>query len=947
MVGEYATLDAALARVAELEGELRARDAEVAMLRELIAQRTGAGAPSSGPKVVSEVQIDPLASPAVQQVRLDSSLATPPVSVPERSERRRIGHSTQASIVSVTSSTYGESPLAHETSNEPLTLDLSDSQSDFIALGSSPRKATPVRMKFASGDLELIGPALSNVPPKASVTDHTVPEDTLDTLLALDSPSPDKTPQVGSDDFHFDQLVTPRVEPLYRQLAGSKTETDPKSPTHRMLLRTPSENTDTVTFSLQNANPLLSAGQAVQRPLTPPQLHVPAEKPPQTPNVDSNYASDATGSLEPAQSADIASLGNSQGSMENAQHYSRKAVGTTKPLLDEPFRGGTGAVAAQAAAAVAATAAITPMAPPRATAVPPMLITPPPPPPRQNISVPNTPKVEGLSDDTHNFLINSLQYTSIHVETIVDPISLSDPKVSSYWIMFKVFSNEHSALTPMYRIRRSYADFLTMDKTLRPAMPFLQQPPEMASMRRLNYRLWEQNKLIVDSYVEQALGYLRRGMPNTDTALRAFTTYFEFTLPGHDEPESLLDLSSRWDYLLYAKQKFPNKAFEVVQLIFSEEGDSLLLKSFSSKSETIARDDTIVACKGQEIVLKKKKKFAASKSWILYAQSHEDGEAIGKRLHDWLGAEDDEEEDIVDSVSQSSQPTTASSLPATNLSQPPSGVPAGSPSLAWSLFGKRQSKMPPGSPKSAHSNSPNKTDNVLAFKSQPYEGAMTSASSVNSMASPKRQNAPVFEPIDNTPKYFGTTLQGAFDLCPKYQLGGHNVPSVIFRCLNYLHANSAEGFEGIFRLNGMMSEVNAIEREFNASSDCALEDMSPKPDVYSVATLMKRYLRKVEGGIIIDDVAEEMYHVVKVEGDMGSQQLARLRNLLNELPLMNRNVLFVVFSYLIDVLKQGAHNKMGVSAMSVLIGPNITESRGTPIAVVLLNNFGTLFGPAQ
>lgn len=930
--------------------------------------------------------IDPMASPQAQHAQQNIFERTPSYSIPNRSERRSASHEHSSSTVSTTSSNYSlTSPKKKQPqlnndpihdSKTPLQLTLSNqSDSEFVTLGSSPRKPTPVRLKFTEEELSLenkndynnnnnttIESIIESNPdntlvfindsdkdhmiqPQLQVNQDLFEVNTLQKSLE-DTPidvNRDSTNSKTYEDFNFDKAVTPNLlQPVYQKLSNTSNETvDSKSSiTQRMMMsRTPSENIDMGKFHNQpTVNPRLSVNdEHIQiddlpaRPLTPPLLtnSNPKQKKQQHSNLINNFNSPSIPAddqvFELAEPIILKSSKN-----QPPVQLQRIPIPAHEPTVvssSTPQLGSTSATFQKSAQAT----------------------------PTQS------------QTDSHKFLINSLEHTVIKVETVVDPVAINDPKIDSYWILFKVFSNENpQQLTPMYRIKRNYNDFLIMDKIMRPTMPFLQQPPDISSLKRQNYRLWEQNKLVIDGYVDQALAYLKRGMPNTEPALKSFTTYFEFTLPSFDEnnvdtddPSSLsfLDLTTHWDYLLYVKQKFPNKTFDVIRLIFNDDSNILTLQSFSSKSEQIFRDDTIVSFRGQEIVLKKKKKFAANKVWILYAQSHQDGASIGNRLKDWLETdssyndgfenEDDDFDDnhTFDSHSQSSLTLPSQTTP-TMTTVPPSGA---SPSLSWSLFGKRTSKMPPTSPKSSNSiPSPNKVDNVLTFKSQPYEGKMTtSTSSITSITSPKKKLGitPTFEPIDNAPKYFGTTLQGAFDLCPKYQLGRHNVPSVIFRCLNYLHNNSAEGFEGIFRLNGMMSEVNAIEREFNSNYDCALEEMATKPDVYSVATLMKRYLRKVEGGIIIDDIAEEIYHIIKNDdnGDLSISELDQIKKLIRALPVMNRDVLFVVFKYIMDVLTQGAHNKMGVNAMSVLIGPNIAESRGMPIAVVLMKHFNHVF----
>lgn len=835
--------------------------------------------------------------------------------VPQRSQRRP--RESQYSTRSDTSSAYviqtpAQTPTIDLTSTQQLEQEL-DSLSGFL-IGSSPRRPTPARTRFepmddagadiVEGNSTLQAAALEE--PRESIENILLnPEDTMDceSLLA-DAPDSD-------EDFHFGTATAvaatsvdaaPSLSPVYAKIQQSTTSIDkdmgpPASPiTHRMMMsRTPSESAANAFVPTAMAGAQAALADAVSSPRAPPQLTPVVLSVPSTPVAPSMPT--------PA-----------------AEH-----------TMDVP---------------------------PVITSV------------VSNISSARSTTSTVGNANSQKFLINSLQHTVIKVETVVDPIAiLNAPSTSpDYFLLFKVFSNESTPITPMYRLKRNYKDFLAMEPMLRSCMPFLPHLPEMNSMKKFNYRLWEQNKLIIESFIDQALDYLKRGMPNTENCIHQFTSYFEFQL---DEASPyLLDLSKHWDFLLIVKQKFPNKTFDILQLTIPEDRSSLVLMSKQTgKAEHLPLEETSIGvyANGQEIVIKRKKKLKATKTYSLYAQSQQDAYQIVQRLKSWSeqvpgfgGAlEDHYVDDGSDSIfgggggdspglggDDESDHTTASNNT--------------SPSVPWTLFGKRSSKLassivpmtqsnPPQSPRSGMTTTTNGTsspsksiDSVMVFKAQPYEGKMTTGSPQRRPLQPSIQ-PPVFEPP--VMKYFGNTLQAAFDMCPKYQFHDRNVPSIIYQCLGYLHSNSAEAYEGLFRLNGKMSEVNSLQKEFNTHGDYDMNSTSP--DVYSVATLMKRFLRNVEGGVILEEVCEKMANLLKrcPSSNMGPKEISEMQSLLKELPRMNMDVICVVFGYLQKVLDQGVHNKMTVKAMKIVIGPNITvdDSRGIVIAEALMDNYSKLF----
>jgi len=95
---------------------------------------------------------------------------------------------------------------------------------------------------------------------------------------------------------------------------------------------------------------------------------------------------------------------------------------------------------------------------------------------------------------------------------------------------------------------------------------------------------------------------------------------------------------------------------------------------------------------------------------------------------------------------------------------------------------------------------------------------------------------------------FGIPLQEAVECS---QPIGVNVqlPSVVYRCIEYLKAKKAYQEEGIFRLSGSNIVIKGLRDRFNNEGDVKLLS-GEYYDVHAVASLLKLYLRELPSSIL-------------------------------------------------------------------------------------------------
>lgn len=103
---------------------------------------------------------------------------------------------------------------------------------------------------------------------------------------------------------------------------------------------------------------------------------------------------------------------------------------------------------------------------------------------------------------------------------------------------------------------------------------------------------------------------------------------------------------------------------------------------------------------------------------------------------------------------------------------------------------------------------------------------------------------------------------------------GINIPSVVYRCIEYLEHMDAAKEEGIYRLSGSNSAIRMLKDKFNAGSclqrtqlngiegDVDLVNSKDYHDVHAVAGLLKLYLRELPSTVLTRERHAEFLHIV-------------------------------------------------------------------------------------
>lgn len=177
---------------------------------------------------------------------------------------------------------------------------------------------------------------------------------------------------------------------------------------------------------------------------------------------------------------------------------------------------------------------------------------------------------------------------------------------------------------------------------------------------------------------------------------------------------------------------------------------------------------------------------------------------------------------------------------------------------------------------------------------------------------------------------FGRDLIEVVNLSSR-EFNGKVIPSVCFRCLDYLSRTGAIFEEGIFRLSGSASTIRQLRDQFNKELDFSLFEHSLNPDIHTVAGLFKAFLRELPCSIFGDAAYKQLQRMVSYSdcGASKSDLVLNLREFINnpaKVNPINFDFCYVVFQLLQSVISQSSTNLMTIRNVCIVFVPTLRIS---------------------
>ncbi|KAI9288288.1 hypothetical protein BC943DRAFT_318154 [Umbelopsis sp. AD052] len=184
---------------------------------------------------------------------------------------------------------------------------------------------------------------------------------------------------------------------------------------------------------------------------------------------------------------------------------------------------------------------------------------------------------------------------------------------------------------------------------------------------------------------------------------------------------------------------------------------------------------------------------------------------------------------------------------------------------------------------------------------------------------------------------FGVPLEAAVKVSPAAE--GYDLPSVVFRCIEYLDAKDAAIEEGIYRLSGSSAVIKGLKEKFNTEGDFDILGSKQYYDVHAVAGLLKLWLRELPNSVLTKELLMDFLHTIDLLDRR--DRVNELGRLVSMLPLPNYTLLRALTAHLIRVVQNSDVNKMTMRNVGIVFSPTL----GIPAGIfnLFLSEFDYIF----
>ena len=187
---------------------------------------------------------------------------------------------------------------------------------------------------------------------------------------------------------------------------------------------------------------------------------------------------------------------------------------------------------------------------------------------------------------------------------------------------------------------------------------------------------------------------------------------------------------------------------------------------------------------------------------------------------------------------------------------------------------------------------------------------------------------------------FGSSLDECLKLSSHMYQNKYEIPSIVYRCLEYLYKNHGLREEGVFRLSGSSTLIRMLQEKFDKTYDfdlCTYENDTENAfvGVNTVSGLLKLYLRSLPH-LIFGDEQYYLFKQIVDENYSNPREIAlEFRNIIeaNKIPRANLSLMYSLFELLNRIADNSKYNKMNLRNLCIVFSPTLN------IPVVMLQPF--------
>nr|CDI51970.1 related to BEM3-GTPase-activating protein [Melanopsichium pennsylvanicum 4] len=168
---------------------------------------------------------------------------------------------------------------------------------------------------------------------------------------------------------------------------------------------------------------------------------------------------------------------------------------------------------------------------------------------------------------------------------------------------------------------------------------------------------------------------------------------------------------------------------------------------------------------------------------------------------------------------------------------------------------------------------------------------------------------------------------------------GMALPSVVYRCIEYLEKRNAFMEEGIYRLSGSSAVIKTLKDRFNMEGDVDLLAENQYYDPHAIAGLLKTFLRELPTSVLTRELHMDFMRVNELQER--AERVNELGHLVSQLPLANYSLLRTLCSHLIKIIEHSDVNKMTMRNVGIVFSPTLAIGAG--IFALFLTEFDSVF----
>ncbi|SMN22162.1 similar to Saccharomyces cerevisiae YPL115C BEM3 Rho GTPase activating protein (RhoGAP) involved in control of the cytoskeleton organization [Maudiozyma saulgeensis] len=197
---------------------------------------------------------------------------------------------------------------------------------------------------------------------------------------------------------------------------------------------------------------------------------------------------------------------------------------------------------------------------------------------------------------------------------------------------------------------------------------------------------------------------------------------------------------------------------------------------------------------------------------------------------------------------------------------------------------------------------------------------------------------------------FGTSVETCLKLSSHSYQGIYEIPSVVYRCLEYLYKNRGIQEEGIFRLSGSSTMIKTLQEDFDRDYDidlCNYKHSDDNPSnvisVNTISGLLKLYLRNLPHLIVGDEQFLLFKKAVDDHHDDPSAIAIEFRKIIREkqVPHANISLMYALFELLTRINENNKINKMNLRNLCIVF----SQTLNIPITMLqpFIEDFNCIF----